>query len=188
MIEAFYDEKGGFYQSTGTKDLILRVKDYYDGAEPSGNSVAAHSLLRLGKITADEKFTTPANQTLKHFAGKIQTVPQAVPYMLAAVDLSINEPKRVVLVGDVGLAATQKMLGTIHGEFLPAKVVLGVDGPVESFAIEKLKPEAEKGKVKVYICQGTFCDLPTSDPLKVVQSLMKRVEGEKAGGATKKDN
>jgi len=174
LVEGFYDEKGGFFQSVGTDDLIMRVKDYYDGAEPSGNSVAAHSLMRLAKITDNEKLLIPAKQTLKHFAGKIQEIPQAVPYMLGAVDLSINEPKRVVLVGEVTLEETQKMLRTIHGEYLPAKVVLGVEGPVEKFAIDNLKPAAEKGKVKVYICQGTFCDLPTSNPLEVVQSLAKR--------------
>jgi uncharacterized protein YyaL (SSP411 family) len=173
MIEAFYDEKGGFHQSIGTDDLIMRVKDYHDGAEPSGNSVAAHSLLRLAKITDDEKFSAPAEQTLKHFAGKIREIPQAVPFMLAAVDLSVNEPKRVVLVGELELAATQAMLATVHGVYQPAKVVLGVDGPVEEFARKELKPSEEKGKVKVFVCQGSFCDLPTSDPLKVTASLLK---------------
>ena len=173
MIEAFYDKKGGFHQSTGTADLIMRVKDYYDGAEPSGNSVAAHSLLRLAKITDDKKFSEPAEQTLKHFAGKIKETSRAVPYMLSAVDLTVNEPKRIVLVGEVNHAATQKMLQTVHGEFQPAKVVLGVEGPVEAFALEKLKPTAEVGKVKVYVCQGKFCDLATSDPLKVAESIAR---------------
>ena len=185
MIDGFYDEKGGFYQSAGRDDLILRVKDFYDGAEPSGNSVAAHALLRLGKITDDETYSKPAKETLKHFAGKVQKIPQAVPYMLAAVELSINEPKRVVLVGEVELAATQKMLDAIHGEYQPAKVVLGVEGPVEEFAREKLKPSAEEGKVKAYVCQGTFCDLPTEDPLKVVQSLLKKETVKKEKGEAK---
>ncbi|MGI9242485.1 MAG: thioredoxin domain-containing protein [Verrucomicrobiales bacterium] len=179
MIEAFYDEKGGFFQSTGTDDLILRVKDYYDGAQPSGNSVASRALLRLSKITDDKQFSAPAEQTLKHFAGKIREIPQAVPYLLTAVDLSLNEPKRVVLVGDVELEATQKMLATVHGVYQPSKVVLGVEGPVEEFARKELKPNAEKGKVIVFVCQGTFCDLPTSDPLKVTASLLQKDQAPK---------
>lgn len=173
MVEAFYDKKGGFHQSSGADDLILRVKDYYDGAEPSGNSVAANALLRLAKITDDKTFSAPAEQTLKLFSAKIQQIPQAVPYMLNAVDLMLNEPKRVVLVGDVSLEVTQKMLGSVHRLYQPAKVVLGVEGPVEEFARETLKPSAEKDKVIVYVCQGTFCDLPTSDPLKVAASISK---------------
>ncbi|MFT5108662.1 MAG: hypothetical protein ACI9UA_004306 [Pseudoalteromonas tetraodonis] len=178
MIEAFYDEKGGFHQSTGTDDLILKMKDYYDGAEPSGNSVAAHALLRLAKITDEKRFSEPAEKTLKHFARKVHEIPQAVPYMLKAVDLVVNEPKRVVLVGEVKLDVTQKMLRTVHATYQPAKVVLGVEGPVEEFARKELKPAAEEGKVKVFVCQGTFCDLPTSDPLKVGASLL-RVDTDK---------
>ena len=87
MIDAFYDKKGGFHQSAGADDLIMRVKDYYDGAEPSGNSVAAHALMRLAKITDQKKFSDPAEQTLKHFARRIRMASQAVPYMLSAVDL-----------------------------------------------------------------------------------------------------
>ena len=172
MIEAFYDEgDGGFHQSTGTNDLILKIKDYYDGAEPSGNSVAAHALLRLGKITDDKKFSAPALATLKHFSGKVRKIPQASPYMLGAVDLSLNEPKRVVLVGDVDLAVTQNMLGEIHGVYQPAKVVLGTAGPVEAFARDELSGHAKEGEVIAFVCQGTFCDLPTSEPEKVIESL-----------------
>ena len=181
MIEAFYDgEKGGFHQSMGTDDLIMRVKDNYDGAEPSGNSVAVHALLRLAKITDQKRFEEPAKKTLKYFAAKVKKLPQASPFMLGAIDLSVNEPKRAVVVGDLDLPATQKMLNTIHSIYQPSKVVLGVEGPVEEFARKELKPSAEKGKVKVYICQGTFCDLPTSDPLKVAASITKADVQEKS--------
>ena len=62
MLAKFFDsENGGFWQSTaGSKDLILRVKDDYDGAEPSGNSVATLSLLKLGAITGQKKFAEAA--------------------------------------------------------------------------------------------------------------------------------
>ena len=173
MIEAFFDEKGGFHQSMGTDDLIMRVKDFFDGAEPSGNSVATHALLRLAKITGDDAFAAPAKKTLQHFGAKISEIPRALPYMLNAVDLLVNEPKRVVLVGEVELGATQAMLGTVHSTYLPAKVVLGVEGAVEEFARRELKTAAEEGKVIVFVCQGTFCDLPTSDPATVTGSLKK---------------
>ena len=174
MVEAFYDEKeGGFDQSTGTDDLILKMKGFYDGAEPSGNSVACHALLRLAKITDDKKFSAPAVKTLEYFSGKIHEIPQAAPYMLLAVDLSLNEPKRVVLVGEVGIKPTQAMLTAVHKTFQPAKVVLGTEGLVEPFAREDLRSAAEPGKVVAFVCQGTSCDLPTSDPAKVTASLKK---------------
>ena len=72
LIEAFYDkEKGGFYQATASADLIMRVKDYYDGAEPSGNSTAISALLRLAKITDNKKYREPAMASLAQFSSKI---------------------------------------------------------------------------------------------------------------------
>src|SRR5262249_28349196 len=98
MLAKFYDaENGGFWQSLAAKDLILRVKEDYDGAEPSGNSVATLSLLRLGAIAGRKEFAEAAEKTLRLFAARLQQVPQAVPYMLAALDFSMQEPKRAVV-------------------------------------------------------------------------------------------
>src|SRR4029078_12560030 len=96
MLAKFYDsENGGFWQSPpDAKYLILRVKEDYDGAEPSGNSVAIFSLLKLGKITERKEFTEAAEKSLRLFAKRLQETPQAVPYMLQALDFSLEEPRR----------------------------------------------------------------------------------------------
>src|SRR6185369_11138555 len=80
MLAKFFDaENGGFWQSAAnSKDLILRVKDDYDGAEPSGNSVATLALLKLGAITGRKKFAAAAEQTLQLFAHRLQHFPQAM--------------------------------------------------------------------------------------------------------------
>ena len=102
MIAKFYDaENGGFWQSAGgAKDLILRVKDDYDGAEPSGNSVATLVLLKLAAITGRGDFKKSAEATLRLFAHRLQNFPQAMPLMLHALDFRIEEPRRVVIAGD----------------------------------------------------------------------------------------
>ena len=102
MIAKFYDaENGGFWQSAaGAKDLILRVKDDYDGAEPSGNSVATLALLKLAAITGREDFKKPAEATLRLFAHRLQNFPQAMPFMLHALDFRLEEPRRVVIAGN----------------------------------------------------------------------------------------
>jgi uncharacterized protein YyaL (SSP411 family) len=74
--------------------LILRVKDDYDGAEPSGNSVATLALLKLAAITGREDFKKPAEATLRLFAHRLQHFPQAMPFMLHALDFSLQEPAR----------------------------------------------------------------------------------------------
>ena len=169
MITKFYDaENGGFWQSAaGSTDLILRVKDDYDGAEPSGNSVATLALLKLAAITDREDFRKPAEATLRLFASRLEKIPQAVPYLLHALDFWIEEPRRVVIAGDPRDAKTRGLLRAAHSVYQPNKVVLGNTGSVEEFA--RTLP-AKDGPV-VYLCTGKACLPPTSDPQKVKESL-----------------
>src|SRR5439155_9740405 len=104
-------ENGGFWQSApGAKDLILRVKEDYDGAEPAGNSVAIMALLKLGKITDRKEFTSAAEKSLRLFASRLQQMPQAVPYMLQALDFSMDEPRRGVVAGDASNSQSRALL------------------------------------------------------------------------------
>jgi uncharacterized protein YyaL (SSP411 family) len=100
MIAKFYDvENGGFWQSAaGAKDLILRVKDDYDGAEPSGNSVATLALLKLAAVTGREDFKKPAEATLRLFAPRLQHFPQAMPFLLHGL-ASIKRTEKVESFG-----------------------------------------------------------------------------------------
>ncbi len=164
MLEAFYDkEAGGFYQSSGSKDLIMRVKEDYDGAEPSGNSVAALALLKLAKITDNEKYAKVAEKTLALFADRLKRIPQATPHMLMALEFSLQEPRRAVIAGDPNSEEAKNLLRAIHSVFQHGKVVLGTKGPVEEFA----KKLPEKDGPVVYLCKGSHCELPTSDVAKV---------------------
>jgi uncharacterized protein YyaL (SSP411 family) len=167
MIARFHDAKdGGFWQSTGdAKDLILRVKDDYDGAEPSGNAVAAMSLLKLAAITERKDLREAADKTLRLFSDRLQQLPQAVPFLLAALDFSSEEPRRAVIVGE----GDRALLRGAHSAFQPNKVVLGNAGAVEPFA-KTLKPRDEKPTA--YVCTGTACQPPTHDPSKL-KSLLR---------------
>ena len=110
------------------------MKDDYDGAEPSGNSVAILALLRLGKITDRKEFTEAAEKSLRLFSGRLQQLPQAVPYMLQALDFSLEEPKRAVVAGPPESKEALALLHAVHSIYQPNKVILGTAGPVEEFA------------------------------------------------------
>ncbi|MEM9481575.1 MAG: thioredoxin domain-containing protein, partial [Verrucomicrobiota bacterium] len=170
MLDAFYDEeKGGFFQALGGDDLLMRIKEDYDGAEPSGNSVAALSLLRLGAITEQEKFTEAAEKTLSFFGGRIRDLPAAIPHMLMAVDFSLDYPHRGVVAGDYTSEDTKALIVSLHSVFQPRKVVLGNVGPVEEFA----KTLPERDGAFVYLCKGTHCEMPTKDVAKLREYLKK---------------
>ena len=169
MIVKFYDpENGGFWQSAAdAKDLILRVKDDHDGAEPSGNSVATLALLKLAAITGREDFREPAEATLRLFAHRLQNFPQAMPFMLHALDFSLEEPRRVVIAGNSDSKLFRELLRAAHSVYQPDKIVLGNVGAVEEFA----RSLPVKNEATVYLCTGQSCQPPTSDAAKVKEML-----------------
>ena len=171
MVARFHDAKdGGFWQSTGdAKDLILRVKDDYDGAEPSGNSVAAMSLLKLAALTERKDFKTAGETTVRLFSDRLQQLPQAVPFLLSALDFSMEEPRRAVIVGDVSREPGRALLRAAHSIYQPNKIVSGNSGPVEPFA-KTLTPK--DNQPTAYVCTGTACQPPTHDANKL-KSLLR---------------
>jgi uncharacterized protein YyaL (SSP411 family) len=156
MIETFCDrELGGFWQSASL-DLIIRVKEDYDGAEPSGNSVATLALLRLGKIAGREEFMETARAALKFFAGRVEREPQAMPVMLQALSFALEEPRRVVITGDPADPGARALLCAAHQVYQPNRVILGTQGPVEPFA----RTLPKDAMPQAFICSGTACQPP----------------------------
>jgi len=162
MILKFYDAaNGGFWQGAAeAKDLILRVKDDYDGAEPSGNSVATLTLLKLAAITGREDLRRPAEATLRLFAQRLQNYPQAMPCLLQAVDFWLEEPQRVVIAGDPADVGTRELLRAAHSVYQPNKIVQGNLGAVGEFV--RTLP-AKNGAV-AYLCTGVACQPPANRP------------------------
>lgn len=167
MVGNFYDsERGGFWQ-TGARGekLILRLKEDYDGAEPSGNSAAVLALFRLAAVTGNTAFREIADKTLHAFSARLRDAPHAVPYMLQALDFSLGEPARATLSGPAG-PERERLLRTVHSVYLPNRVVLGTEGPVEPFA--RTLPA---DKPMLYLCRGTSCQAPTDDPVAIRKLL-----------------
>ena len=170
-------EHGGYFSTTG-KDptVLLRMKEDYDGAEPSPNSIAALNLLRLAQMTDDKDFRELANKVLLVFSNRLQQVPSAMPQMLVALDFQLSKPKQVVIAGKLGDPGTGSMLKAAHARFLPNKILLLADGGVGQETLGR-SLEFLKGvnmidsKATAYICENYVCQLPTSD-LKVMEKLL----------------
>jgi uncharacterized protein YyaL (SSP411 family) len=169
MTEMFFDrESGGFWQSASTADLIFRIKEDYDGAEPSSNSVATLALLRLGKITGREDFTDIAMKTLRFFSGRLEGESQAMPVMLQALGFALEEPRRVVIAGALEDPGRTTLLRAAHQVYRTNKVILGTQGPVEPFARTlPLGPLPQ-----AYICSGTSCQAPVTT-VEDVRTILK---------------
>jgi len=170
MVARFYDpEAGGFWQTVAdAPHLLLRNKEDYDGAEPGGNSVAALALLKLAAICDRKDWRAAAEKTIRLFAQRLHQMPQAVPHLMLALDFSVQEPRRVALVGDWTCGSTASLLRAAHGTFQPNKVVLGNHGPVDAFT--KGLPENEEF-TQAFCCTGSACRPPTRDR-KVVAAFL----------------
>jgi len=172
MLAKFYDSaQGGFWQTApDANDLILRVKEDYDGAQPSGNSVATLALLKLAAITDCKEFREAAEKTLRLFSDRLQKIPQAVPYMLMALEFSLEEPRRIVIAGDPQTSPAIKLIHAAHAVYGPDKVVLGAAGLVEPFA-KSLLPQ--NNQPTAYLCTATACQAPTQDPEQLTELLRR---------------
>ena len=162
MLAKFFDAAhGGFYDSAaGPGELILRCKDDYDGAEPSGNSVAVLALLRLAATTDRKDYLVAAEKTLRLLAPRLRELPQAAPHLLMGLDFYLGEPKRAVVAGAPEQPETRALLRAVHSVYQPNKVVLGNSGAVDPFT--RTLP-AQDGPV-VYLCTGNACQPPSRDP------------------------
>jgi hypothetical protein len=125
-------------------------------------------LLKLAAITERKDFREAAEKSLRLFSDRLQQMPNAVPYMLVALNFSLEEPRRVVIAGQANSPDAKKLVHAAHSAYQPNKVVLGTTGPVESFA--RTLPEKDS-KPTVYLCTGTACQPPTHDPEKVRQLI-----------------
>ena len=179
MLRLFWDESGGgcFFTGSDAEALIVRDKPIYDGAIPSGNSVATLNLLRLGRMTGDTRLEELGERILKTFAGLVADHPSAFTQFLNALDFALGPGQEVVLVGDAEASDFKGMLETLHRTFAPRRVLVGLpDGPGSHRIIElcpyvgSLNPS--DGKARVYLCENHACRRPVED----IESL-RRVLG-----------
>jgi uncharacterized protein YyaL (SSP411 family) len=169
LLERFWDgERGGLYQTAaGSTELLVRSREIYDGAVPSGNSVAMLNLLRLGRLTADAELENRALAIETAFADRVRKVPSAHTQLLAAVDFRLGPSREVVIVGEPGGSDTEALLGALRGRFEPGTVVLFRPAGEDGGEVTRLAPFAEEmreigGRASAYVCRDYACERPVT--------------------------
>jgi uncharacterized protein YyaL (SSP411 family) len=168
MIAGFWDERdGGFYfTAKGAENPMPRKKEVYDGALPSGNSVALLNLLRLARLTGDSSYEGLASQLVKVFSEDVASAPAAHTFLLLGVDFAVGPAYNVVLVGDVEEEGVQSMLRALRAKFLPNVVVSMRQSGVAGLGYEKIG-----GKATAYVCRDQTCMPPTNNAEKMLELL-----------------
>ena len=171
LDEHFADAAHGGYFLTSDEheDLFARAKPDYDGAEPTGNSVAAENLLRLAELTTDPTYRTKAEQVFAAFSETLVQRSTSLPRMLSALDFYLDEPREIVLVRPEGEGGdVTPFLSELRSVFFPNRVVVIVREGDELNRLQSIVPLVENklaqgGRATAYVCQAGTCERPTVD-------------------------
>lgn len=177
MIEEFWDDQNGGFFFTGKshENLIVRSKDYFDNATPSGNSVAAGVLLRLAVLTGKENYRNLAIAIFREAGDTARRYPSGFGYLLSAVDFLLSTPREVAIVGrdEVDIAP---LLSEVWRRYLPNKVVAPAfsDEP-DAAALPLLRDRPPiDGRATAYVCEHYTCKQPVTDPAELRAQLEDR--------------
>jgi uncharacterized protein YyaL (SSP411 family) len=178
METLFWDDQNGgfFFTANDGEALPLRTKQIYDGAMPSGNSIATLNLLRLERFTAKVEYGEKAGKIMEFFAGQVNKYPASFTQFLTAVDFSRGPTYEVVFAGRAGTESTTTMVKALRKEFIPNKVVLFRPTDEEIPEITKIASYTHQqtdidGKTSVYVCKSFACQMPTSDTATMLASF-----------------
>ena len=166
MIDEFWDKTNGGFYFTGNshEELIVRSKDYFDNATPSGNSVAAIVLQRLAILTENEEYRKLAFAVLNQIADSARKYPSGFGYALSAVDFLLATPKEIAVIApDQG--SLNLFLSDIWGKYLPNKVVAAqVNEQKTGGNIALLRNRGMiDNKTTAYVCEHYVCKEPVVD-------------------------
>jgi uncharacterized protein YyaL (SSP411 family) len=180
QLELFWDDaNGGLFMTPDDAEYVLvRAKEIYDGAIPSGNSVAVLNLARLARLTGNMAYEEKAGEIVEAFSGQVDDHPRAFTQLMIGIDFLLGPSQEVVIAGTPGAGDTQAMIAAVREKFLPRKVVmLRPEGDAEQLAaLVKLALFAENqtpngDAATAYVCQNFACDAPTTDIATMLKSL-----------------
>jgi uncharacterized protein len=169
----FYDkEKSGFFDTEpSASDIILKTKDIYDGAEPSGNAIMTENIIRFGYITDNKKFSEMVEKSIKYFYPDIENLPFSSPQMLNNILFFTTPPKEIILTGDLKDSGVQEMIKYIHGKFLPFRIFIHANKETEKYLPYVKKIVKNYISTKVYVCENYSCILPV-DNIKDLKKIL----------------
>lgn len=166
MLDLFWDDTYGgfFFSGKENEKLISNDKEIYDGATPSGNSIAAMVLVQMGALTGETKYLDKVEEMYYTFYEDISKQPSASTFFMQSLLLTENPTKEVVVLGG-NESSQMTFLQTLQERFLPNIAVLVGNTPE---AFKDVAPFAEaykqqEDKTTIYVCENFSCQQPTTN-------------------------
>jgi uncharacterized protein YyaL (SSP411 family) len=179
MIEEFWDDQDGgfFYTGKSHESLIVRSKDYFDNATPSGNSVAAEVMLRLAALTDNHDYRRRAVAILRLIADSLRRYPSGFGRALSALDFYLGTPKEIAIIGDQDSPQTCLLRNAVWQPYVPNKVVAQA-APGDDRSTGQIPLLRDRALVNhspaAYVCEHFTCSEPVTDPDELVLQLAQR--------------
>ena len=172
MVARFWDEKDGgfFFTAKGSADVVAKRKEIYDGALPSGNSVAMLNLLRLSRLNGNTVYKEVASRVSKTFSAEVKESPSAHTFLLLGVDFAVGPAYNVTLVGDPNKEGMMNLLKAPRGHYLPNIVVSLKPAGKAGLGYEQID-----GKATAYVCRDQTCLPPTNKPEEMLKLLGENI-------------
>jgi hypothetical protein len=174
-IHDFWDEETGgfFFSAKDNRELIANLKEIYDGAIPSGNSIMILNLLRMSKITSNTDYEEKAAMMNRAFSPIISRSPSVFSQSLAGYDFAFGPSLEIVISSNEYDHYAYLMIKEIRRYYMPSKIVLL---KTASNNLQKIAPYITgqnpiDGKATVYLCRNFSCDYPITDYKKIGEAL-----------------
>ena len=179
VVSQFWDDTGGSFYDTGGRheSLVVRPRDVFDNALPSGSAVAATVLLLLGRLTDNREYERIAATAIRSMQDLVARYPSGFGQWLCALDSYLSKPEELAVIGKSEDPATRALMGVINRRYAPNKVMAGRSpaGPPQADAIPLLAEKRMEGnKPTAYVCEGYACQAPVTDPAEL-EVLLNRM-------------
>ncbi|MFQ5770629.1 MAG: thioredoxin domain-containing protein, partial [bacterium] len=185
MLANFWDNQNGglFFSADSLDELLVRSKEIYDGAIPSGNSVAALNLLRIGRMTANVDLENKAIAIGRAFSEQVKRAPSGYTQFLSAINFIAGPSYEVVIAGASNSTDTRAMLQALNSHYFPNKVLLFRPSEVEKPPIVEIAAFTEfqtglNNKATAYVCKNYACNAPTTNIAEMLLALKPPFEKE----------
>ena len=182
LSNEFEDEQcGGFFMTSRSQEaLISKEKPIFDGAIPSGNSVAIMNLIRLYMLSGQKSHMERAEKAIACFSENLSESPEAMHDMLLAIDLLAGKKTELAIISPKGgKKDADPFLSVIKNNFLPQITLMAVEEGEEAQEAAKLMPSiknktAIKGKTAAYLCQDYVCENPVTEASELEKKLFPK--------------
>jgi uncharacterized protein YyaL (SSP411 family) len=175
MITHYQSPDGGFYDTSDDHEsLITRPRGLQDNATPSGNAMAATTLLKLAGFTNELRYVDIAHQALAQMQPMMSQYPLGFGQWLQALAYALSKPREIAIIGDPENADTQALLRVVRRGYRPFQVMALGAQDTQPAAIPLLQDRGlVQGRAAAYACCGFVCQLPVTE-VEALRALLEQ--------------